>query len=121
MEEAQQMNTEAHQHLQMARLLRRKALLLSDPTAMRRKANSFLALAKMAAKHAESRTQARVRGRHRAPQAPGLRPVLFGPKPPANQLPPRSVSPATPPSLARPQAPIRTTLLDPRKLLGPMA
>jgi hypothetical protein len=118
MEGGQQMHTEAHQHLQMARLLRQKALHLADPSAMRRKANSFLALAKMAARHAENRTQAGARGSHRTSETPGLRPVLLGAKPPASRFAPESGRPAAPPSLTGPQESIRTTLIDPRKLFG---
>jgi hypothetical protein len=86
------MNTEAHKHLRMGQLLRRKALHLADPSAMRRKANSFLALAKMAAMSAKRQTVA----------------------------PPPNVSRPAPPSLPPPRAPFRTTRLDPRNLFGPM-
>jgi hypothetical protein len=40
----------AQQHHEMTQLFRRKALQASDPAPMRRKANSFLALAKAASK-----------------------------------------------------------------------
>src|SRR5215475_10469298 len=63
MGKAPPMNTEAHQHLRMAQLLRRKALSAANPETIRRKANSFLVLAKMAAKHAAQQPQARIQQR----------------------------------------------------------
>jgi hypothetical protein len=56
----------AQQHHEMTQLLRRKAMKQPDPSATRRKANSFLALAKTAGR-----------------QAPAAPPGAAPPKPPA--------------------------------------
>jgi hypothetical protein len=53
MDQEPPMKFEAHQHLQMAQLIRRKAARLGNPPHMLRKANLFLALAKTAAKQAQ--------------------------------------------------------------------
>jgi hypothetical protein len=96
------MNTEAYQHLEMAKLLRRKALKAAHPEAMRRKANSFLVLAKMAAKRA-------ARPRHARTHAISAGSAM-------NRFAQLSVNLPAPFPLH-----VRTTILDPRRLFGPMA
>jgi hypothetical protein len=86
------MQFEAHQHLQMAQLIRRKAARLGNPPHMLRKANLFLALAKAAAKQEQDPRSAPVMRPHQSSRAENINQALRrGPK----------------------------SLLDPRKLFGP--
>jgi hypothetical protein len=73
----------AHQHLQMAQLIRRKAACLGNPPHMIRKANLFLALARTAVKQAQIRLQTS------PPQSlrmRGINPAIFRLGPPANKV-----------------------------------
>jgi hypothetical protein len=118
MDQEPPMQFEAHQHLQMAQLIRRKAARMGNPPHMLRKANLFLALAKAAAKQAGSRTQAPATANRRISKSPGPKQWPFRPMAMATPLAPPSVNRTAPPGLAR--SPIRTTLIDPRKLFGPI-
>ena len=88
------MKFEAHQHLQMAQLIRRKAARLGNPPHMLRKANLFLALAKAAAKQAASPTQAPAMRPRQSRRAGNINQVMLARRP--------------------------KSLLDPRKLFGPL-
>src|SRR5712692_7199435 len=106
----EQMNSEAMQHLAMAKLLRRKALHLADPRPMRRTANSFVALAKMVARHAKNQARG-ASSRHHGPAISNLHP----PEPASRSVPSRPI-PIAP--LSPIQAWTPRTLFDQKKLLG---
>jgi hypothetical protein len=113
MDPEQPMKFEAHQHLQMSRLIRRKAARLGNPRHMMQKANLFLALAKASAKQGQHCRPAPPMSARQSPRTGNINPAMFHPAP-------RASRPALPSLLQLPDTG-RHNRLDPRRLFGPLA